>query len=121
MIGCFNIPHYVYTVVISGKFLIAFNCLYMYVASHGTPSALGRPYHVNHVNYGRFGVFLRRRALDVPHLKHIIFFVDVMSFDDAVMSYMMSQHHTCIGHMTVYYKRATNTSVGGVMVSSSVH
>ena len=44
----------------------------------------------------------------------IILFVNVTSFNDAVMSYMMSQHHTCIGHMTIYYKRAANTSVRGV-------
>ena len=28
MIGCFNIPHYVYRVVLSGKLFIAFNCTY---------------------------------------------------------------------------------------------
>ena len=64
--------------------------------------------------------FLRRHTSDVLCLKRIILFVNVTSFDDAVMSYMMSQHCTCIGHMTVYYKRAANTSVGGVSVSSLV-
>ena len=67
-----------------------------------------------------FGVFLKRHALDVSHLKCIILFVDITSFNNAVMSYVTSQHHTCVGHMTVYYKRATNASVGGVTVSSSV-
>ena len=42
---------------------------------------------------------------------HIILFVDVTSFIDAVTSYMMSQYCTCIGHMAIYYKRAANTSV----------
>ena len=40
--------------------------------------------------------------------KHVILFVDVTSLNDAVMS----QHHMCIVHMTIYYKRATNTLVG---------
>ena len=29
------------------------------------------------------------------------------------MSYVMSQHRTCIGHVTFYYKRAANITVGG--------
>ena len=94
--------------------------IYAYVASRGTPSALGGPYHVNHVNYSHFGVFLRRHTLDAPCLKHVILFVDVTPFTNAVTSYMMSQYHTYIGYMTVYYKRAMNTSVGGVSVSSLV-
>ena len=81
------------------------------VASHGTPGTLGGPYHINHINYGHSGLFLRRLASYVPHLKHVILFVDVTSFNNAVMSYVMSQHCTCIGHMTVYYKRAMSTSV----------
>ena len=36
--------------------------------------------------------------LDMAHPKHIILFVDVMSFHDAVTSYMMSQCCTCVGH-----------------------
>ena len=42
-------------------------------------------------------------------LKRVILFANVMSLNDAVMS----QHHTCIGHVTIYYKRATNALVGG--------
>ena len=91
-----------------------------YVASRSTPCALGGPYRINHINYSHFGVFLRRHTLDAPRLKHIILFVDVMSFNDAATSYVMSQHHTCIGHVTIYYKRAMNTSVGGVSISSLV-
>ena len=91
------------------------------MALHGTPGTLDVPYHINHINYGHFRLFLRRCASDMLCLKHVILFVDVMSFDDAVTSYMMSQCHTCIGHMTIYYKRAANTLVGGVSVSSSVH
>ena len=52
-------------------------------------------------------------ASDVACLKCIILFVNVTLFNDAVMSYVMSQHHTCIGHVTIYYKRAANTLVGG--------
>ena len=35
-------------------------------------------------NYGCFGVFSRRHALDVLHLKHVISFVDVTSFNDTM-------------------------------------
>ena len=84
----------------------------------GTPGTLGGPYHINHINYGHFGVFSGRYASDTPHLKHFILFVNVTSFNDAVTSYVTSQHHVCIGHVTVYYKRAMNTSIGGVSVSS---
>ena len=49
--------------------------------------------------------------MDTPCLKHVILFVDVMSFNDAMTSYVMSQHCTCVGHMTIYYKKAMNTSV----------
>ena len=38
------------------------------------------------------------------------------------MSYVTSQYCTCIGHVTIYYKRAANTLVGGVLAyCSSVH
>ena len=78
------------------------------------PCALGVPYRINHVNYGRFRLFLRRHTSDMPRLKRIILFLNVMSFNDAVTSYVMSQCHMCVGHVTIYYKRATNTLVGGV-------
>ena len=42
---------------------------------------------------------------DVPRQKCITKFADVTSFDDAMMSYEMSPCHTCIGHVTIYYKR----------------
>ena len=66
------------------------------VALHGTPGTQGGPYCVNHTNYGHFGVLSRRHTSDVLHLKHIISFVNVMSFNDALTSYVMSQHHTCL-------------------------
>ena len=91
------------------------------VASCRTPGTLGGPYCINQVNYGHFGVVLRRRALDMPCLKRVILFVNVTSFNNAVMSYVTSQHHICIGHVTIYYKRAANTLVGGVSVSLLVH
>ena len=65
------------------------------------------------------GNFLRRHASDTPCLKHVILFSNVTSFNDAVTSYVMSQHHMCIGHMTVYYKRGANTSMGEVSVIST--
>ena len=83
------------------------------------PGTLGVPYHINHINYGRFRLFLRRCTSDAPCLKCIILFVNVTSFDNTVTSYTTSQHCMCIGHMTIYYKRAASTSVGGVSVSSS--
>ena len=91
------------------------------VALCGIPGALGGPYHVNRINYSHSGVFLRRCTLDTPRLKCIILFVHVTPFNNAVTSYVMSQHCMCIGHMTVYYKSAMNTSVGGVLVSLLVH
>ena len=90
------------------------------VASCGTPGALGGSYRINHINYSCSGLFLRRRALDMLCLKHVILFVDVTSFNDAVMSYVTSQHYRCVGYVTIYYKRSANTSVGGVSVSSLV-
>ena len=71
-----------------------------HVASRGIPSTLGGPYREITSNYGRFAYFL-----DALRQKHITKLVDVMSFDDAMTSYEMSSHHTCIGHVTSYYKR----------------
>ena len=84
------------------------------------PGALGVPYRINHINYSHFRLFLRRRGSDTLCLKRIILFVDVTSFNDTVTSYVMSQHCMYIGHITIYYKRATNTLGGGVSVSSLV-
>ena len=72
------------------------------MASCRTPSALGVPLP-HYIIYSHF-----REA-------HIIFFVYVTLLNDAVMSYVMSQCRTCIGHMTIYYKRAANASVGGFL------
>ena len=52
-------------------------------------------------------------TLDAPRLKCVILFSDITSLDDAVMSCVMSQHCSCIGHMTFYYKRSINAWVGG--------
>ena len=73
--------------------------------------------HINHVIYGHFRPFLGRNALDTPCLKQVMLFVNVTSFVDTVTSYMTSQHHMFIGHMTIYYERAANTSEGRVSVS----
>ena len=69
--------------------------------------------HITHIIYSHFRKSLGRHASDMAHSKHVILFVNITSFNDAVMSYVMSQCHTCIGHMTIYYKRAANTLVGG--------
>ena len=84
------------------------------------PSTLGVPYHINHINYGHFSLSLRRHTSDMPCLKRVILFANITSFNDAVMSYITSQCCMCVGHMTMYYKRAANTSGGGVSVSSLV-
>ena len=77
----------------------------IYVGLHGTPGALGGPYHEITLNYGHFGYFSRSHASDVPHQKHVTKFVGITSFDDAMTSYVMSPHCMCIGHVTIYYKR----------------
>ena len=61
--------------------------------------------------YGHFRQFWGGCSLDVVCLKRIILFANIMSLKGTVMS-QTSQHHTCIGHMTFHYKRATDTSVG---------
>ena len=68
------------------------------VALCSTSSTQGGPYRINHINYGHFGVFSRRHALDVLRLKRIILFVDVTLFNDAMMSYVMSRCHMHWSH-----------------------
>ena len=63
--------------------------------------------------YGHFRQFLGGHALGAEHLKCIILFANVTSLKGAVTSHVMSQCCTCIGHMTFYYKRSADTSVGG--------
>ena len=75
------------------------------VALCGTSGALGGPYYEITLNYSHFGYFSGWHTLDVPHQKHVTKFVDVTSFDNAMTSCMTSPHHTCIGHVTIYYKR----------------
>ena len=67
--------------------------------------------HINHVIYSHFRPILGRHSLDTLRLKSVILFVNVASFDDTVTSCVTSQHHMCIGHVTIHYKRAANTSV----------
>ena len=75
---------------------------HIYVASQGTPGALDVPYQRNYMIYSHFRPFLRRHTSDTLSLKHVILFVDVTSFNDTVTS----QHHTCIGQVTIYYKKS---------------
>ena len=44
---------------------------------------------------------------------HVILFANITLLNDAVTSYVTLRCHTCIGHVTIYYKRAANTLVGG--------
>ena len=39
--------------------------------------------------------------------------LDITSLKGAVTSYVMSQRHMCIGHVTFYYKRSADASMGG--------
>ena len=71
--------------------------------------------------YGHFRQFLGGHASDVTHSKHIILFADVKSLKGTVTSYVTSQHRMCIGHLTFYYKRATDTSVGVLACCLSIH
>ena len=71
--------------------------------------------------YGHFRQFLGGCTSDAVRPKNVILSANVMSLNSAVMSHVMSQCHTCIGHMTFYYKRATDTLVGVLACCSSVH
>ena len=71
--------------------------------------------------HGCFRQFCGGHALDTVCPKHVILFANVKSFQGAVMSYVTSQCCMCIGHMTFYYKRPTNASVGVLACCSSVH
>ena len=88
------------------------------VASCGTPSTLGGPYHINYIKLWLFwGIFQETRFGHATYEAcHLV--CHITSFNDAVTSYMMSQHHMCIGHMIIYYKRAANTSVKAVRFDS---
>ena len=67
-----------------------------------------------------FRQFCGGHALDTACPKRINLFANVTSLKGAVMSYMTSQCCVCIGHMTFYYKRPTNTSVGVLACCSSI-
>ena len=60
---------------------------------------------ITHVFSRPFWVILGGCTLDAACPKCIILFADVTSLNDAVTSYVMSWHHTYIGHVTFYYKR----------------
>ena len=79
----------------------------IYVALRGCPVAA-----VLLSIYGRLRQFLGGRASDMACPKRVTLFADVTSLNGAVMSYVTSQCRMCIGHVTFYYKRAANTSVG---------
>ena len=64
------------------------------------------------------GVHVLQSELDNLHLKHIILFVNVTSFNNAMISHDVMALQ-CIGHMTIYYKRATNTLVKAVRLQLS--
>ena len=58
-----------------------------------------------------------RHAASEAH--HLIFGHYV--FEEAVTSYVMSQHCTCIGDVTFDYKRPVNALVGVLACCSSIH
>ena len=71
---------------------------------------------VTHVYLWPFWATLGGRASDAVLPKCVILFANVTLLNDAVMS----QCCTCIGHMTIYYKRATNASMGLLACCSSI-
>ena len=79
-------------------------------------------YHccITHIFLQPFWTILGRHTLDTACPKHVILFANITSSNDTVTSYVMSQHRKCIGHVTIYYKRATNTSVGVLTCCSSI-
>ena len=62
--------------------------------------------------YSHLRQFLGGHITDAARPKHSILFADVTSLNSNVTSYV-TQHSTCIGLVTFYYKRAADTSVGG--------
>ena len=86
---------------------------YVYVALRRTPGALGILWPWFSYSTAIFWAIFCGRTLDALHPKHVILFLDVTSLMSAVTSCVMSQHRTCISHMTFYYKRSVNASVGG--------
>ena len=77
--------------------------------------------HITLVFLWPLKAILGGHASDVARLKYIILFAYVMSLNDTVMSYVMSQPCMCIGHVTFYYKRATKASVGVLACCLSIH
>ena len=67
--------------------------------------------HITPVFYGHF----RQFWVGTLQTWCVILFADVTSLNGAVTSYVMSQHCTCIGHVTFYYKRANKALVGGFL------
>ena len=89
------------------------------VASCGTPSTLRVPLlHYPCLFTAILGNF-REHTLDAACPKCVILFAHVTSLNDAVTSYVTSQCHMCTGHVTIYYKRAANASVRGVLACCS--
>ena len=87
------------------------------MALRGTPGALGVPLLrcscLSTAILGNFGV----GAL----WTQCILFANVTLLNGTVTSHVMSWCHMCIGHMTFYYKRSTDTSVGVLACCSSIH
>ena len=70
---------------------------YLWIAWNTWHSGLPLPHYSRHL--WLFWAILGRHALDAVCLECVILFVNVTLFNDAVMSYMTSQCHMCIGHV----------------------
>ena len=79
------------------------------VALCRTPSALG----VLWLQFFCSTAIFRQFSGGALRPKCVILFSDVTSLMSTVTSYVTSQHCTCFSHMTFYYKRFIDTSVGG--------
>ena len=85
----------------------------VYVVSCGPPSNSGVPFP----RFSSSMAIFRQFSENVPQThrvqKCIILFSDVTSLMSTMMSHVMSWHCTYIGHVTFYYKRSADVSVGG--------
>ena len=78
-------------------------CVHVCVASCSSPGSLGGPYH-EITKLQPFCIFFWVTCFGcaAPCCHK---FVNITSFNDAMMSCMMSLCCTCVGHVTNYYKR----------------
>ena len=115
LMGIIKVPHYWYlSFKLKYLFILLQLVLYIYMWHHAEHPALWvYCCRVTHIFLRPLWAVLGRCASDTACPKRVILFANATSLNDAVTSYVMSQCCMCIGHMTIYYKKAANTLVGG--------